>query len=129
MRWYANLRKEAARLCLVWHLLMWRVVQVAKVNGQPAENLAELVRLVETCESEFLSFDLEYNQVAPLWCSCGCTYTLLYTSPGLLPERAHHLQHTLVHKKQGHDRRVLCCTQWTLPRQGAAMLHSDGFDI
>ena len=33
------------------------------MNGQPVENLAELVRLVESCDSEFLSFDLEYNQV------------------------------------------------------------------
>ena len=39
------------------------LLQVAKVNGQPVENLAELVRLVESCNSEFLSFDLEYNQV------------------------------------------------------------------
>ena len=34
------------------------------MNGEAVENLADLVHLVESCQTEFLTFDLEYNQVA-----------------------------------------------------------------
>lgn len=40
--------------------------QVVRVNGQKATNLRDLVRIVESTTSDYLRFDLEYNQVIVL---------------------------------------------------------------
>ena len=37
--------------------------QVLKVNGQPVNNLKDLLAAVSGSEGEYLSLDLEYNQV------------------------------------------------------------------
>jgi len=36
---------------------------VLKVNGQPVNNLKDLLAAVSGSEGEYLSLDLEYNQV------------------------------------------------------------------
>ncbi|KAB2633391.1 protease Do-like 9 [Pyrus ussuriensis x Pyrus communis] len=40
--------------------------QVLTVNGKPVKNLKNLASMVESCEDEFLKFDLEYQQVVVL---------------------------------------------------------------
>ncbi|KAK3183519.1 hypothetical protein Dsin_030805 [Dipteronia sinensis] len=53
--------------------------QVLAFNGKPVRNLKNLAEMVESCEDEFLKFDLEYQQVLPLSLSlslkniCYCT--------------------------------------------------------
>ncbi|XP_050151426.1 protease Do-like 9 [Malus sylvestris] len=40
--------------------------QVLTLNGKPVKNLKNLASMVESCEDEFLKFDLEYQQVVVL---------------------------------------------------------------
>ncbi|XP_073036372.1 protease Do-like 9 [Primulina eburnea] len=40
--------------------------QVLAFNGQPVKNLKSLARMVESCNDEFLKFDLEYQQIVVL---------------------------------------------------------------
>ncbi|KAK0589456.1 hypothetical protein LWI29_014572 [Acer saccharum] len=40
--------------------------QVLAFNGNPVRNLKNLAEMVESCEDEFLKFDLEYQQVVVL---------------------------------------------------------------
>ena len=39
------------------------VVQVLKVNGQPVNTLKDMVAAVAASQEQYLSLDLEYNQV------------------------------------------------------------------
>ncbi|KNA08610.1 hypothetical protein SOVF_161100, partial [Spinacia oleracea] len=41
-------------------------VQVLAVNGNPVNNLKSLASMVESCNNEFLKFDLEFNKVVIL---------------------------------------------------------------
>ncbi|GAA0184038.1 hypothetical protein LIER_31350 [Lithospermum erythrorhizon] len=40
--------------------------QVIAFNGKPLKNLKSLARMVESCDEEFLKFDLEYEQIVVL---------------------------------------------------------------
>ena len=40
------------------------VCQVLKFNGKPVKNLKSLANMVESCEDEFMKFDLDYDQVS-----------------------------------------------------------------
>ncbi|MCL7049242.1 hypothetical protein MKW94_002838, partial [Papaver nudicaule] len=40
--------------------------QVLAFNGKPVKNLKELAKMVEKCKSEFLKFELEYQQIVVL---------------------------------------------------------------
>ncbi|KAJ6794837.1 putative protease Do-like 9 [Iris pallida] len=40
--------------------------QVLAFNGKPVKNLKELAKMVESCNEEFLQFDLEYQQIVVL---------------------------------------------------------------
>ncbi|KAK1357825.1 putative peptidase S1C, Peptidase S1, PA clan [Heracleum sosnowskyi] len=40
--------------------------QVLAFNGQPVKNLKSLASMVESCDAEFLKFDLEYQQIVVL---------------------------------------------------------------
>lgn len=40
--------------------------QVLALNGKPVKNLKSLANMVESCDDEFLKFDLEYQQVLSL---------------------------------------------------------------
>lgn len=40
--------------------------QVLAINGKPVKNLKSLVKMVESCDDEFLKFDLEYQQIVVL---------------------------------------------------------------
>lgn len=54
--------------------------QVLAFNGKPVKNLKSLASMVESCEEEFLKFDLEYQQVIPLFPSLSYMHqrTLLF---------------------------------------------------
>ncbi|KAF5184713.1 Protease do-like [Thalictrum thalictroides] len=40
--------------------------QVIAFNGKSVKNLKELAKMVESCNDEFLKFDLEYQQIVVL---------------------------------------------------------------
>lgn len=40
--------------------------QVLSFNGKPVKNLKSLASMVESCDDEFLKFDLEYQQIVVL---------------------------------------------------------------
>nr|XP_011465390.1 PREDICTED: protease Do-like 9 [Fragaria vesca subsp. vesca] len=40
--------------------------QVLAFNGTPVKNLKNLATMVESCDDEYLKFDLEYNQMVTL---------------------------------------------------------------
>lgn len=40
--------------------------QVLALNGKPVKNLRRLAEMVESCDDEFLKFDLEYEQIVVL---------------------------------------------------------------
>lgn len=40
--------------------------QVLAFNGKPVKNLKSLATMVESCEDEFLKFDLDYQQIVVL---------------------------------------------------------------
>ncbi|XP_068306380.1 protease Do-like 9 [Pyrus communis] len=50
--------------------------QVLTLNGKPVKNLKNLASMVESCEDEFLKFDLEYQQVVVLRTKTAKTATL-----------------------------------------------------
>lgn len=45
-------------------------VKVLAFNGKPVKNLKSLASMVESCNDEYLKFDLEYDQVPFLSSSC-----------------------------------------------------------
>ncbi|KAF7819619.1 protease Do-like 9 [Senna tora] len=50
--------------------------QVLAFNGKPVKNLKSLVSMVESCEDEYLKFDLEYQQIVVLKTSTAKAATL-----------------------------------------------------
>ncbi|KAL2320098.1 hypothetical protein Fmac_029067 [Flemingia macrophylla] len=50
--------------------------QVLSFNGKPVKNLKSLARMVESCDDEFLKFDLEYQQIVVLKTSTAKAATL-----------------------------------------------------
>jgi hypothetical protein len=53
-------------------LVDW-ISQILAFNGTPVRNLKHLAKMVESCEEQFLRFDLEYQQVL--------TFTQISKSP------------------------------------------------
>ena len=49
-------------------------MKVLAFNGQPVKNLKSLATMVESCNDEYLKFDLDYDQVHlpsfPVLCAC-----------------------------------------------------------
>lgn len=41
---------------------MWPVHQVLSLNGEKVTDLRTLVKLVDSCERDYIEFELEYNQ-------------------------------------------------------------------
>lgn len=39
------------------------LVKVLAFNGKPVKNLKSLATMVESCDDEYLKFDLDYDQV------------------------------------------------------------------
>ncbi|KAL5725242.1 Protease Do-like 9 [Ranunculus cassubicifolius] len=50
--------------------------QVLAFNGKPVKNLKDLVSMVENCDDEFLTFDLDYDQLVVLRTKCAKAATL-----------------------------------------------------
>ncbi|RDX87525.1 Protease Do-like 9, partial [Mucuna pruriens] len=50
--------------------------QVLAFNGKPVKNLKSLARMVESCDDEYLKFDLEYQQIVVLKTSTAKAATL-----------------------------------------------------
>lgn len=56
------------------HWLTLFDIQVLAFNGKPVKNLSSLASMVESCNDDYLKFDLEYQQVLSLslnvlaWC-------------------------------------------------------------
>lgn len=42
-------------------------LQVVALNGEKIQNMHHLVKLVDACTSEYLHFDLDYNQKVRLY--------------------------------------------------------------
>lgn len=42
------------------------LIQVLAFNGKPVKNLKSLADMVESCEDDYLRFDLEYQQIVVL---------------------------------------------------------------
>lgn len=61
-------------------------MQVLAFNGRPVKNLKSLANMVESCDDEFLKFDLEYDQVLPLSLSrLGCMFASLISIQVFMP--------------------------------------------
>ncbi|WVZ07505.1 hypothetical protein V8G54_020851 [Vigna mungo] len=50
--------------------------QVLAFNGKPVKNLQNLATMVESCDDEYLKFDLEYQQIVVLKTSTAKAATL-----------------------------------------------------
>lgn len=50
--------------------------QVLAFNGKPVKNLKNLASMVESCDDEYLKFDLEYQQIVVLKASTAKAATL-----------------------------------------------------
>lgn len=55
------------------HCALFRVfLQVVAFNGKPVKNLKSLAAMVESCDDEYLKFDLDYEQVRLYWSLLSC---------------------------------------------------------
>ncbi|CAA0826750.1 Protease Do-like 9 [Striga hermonthica] len=59
--------------------------QIHAFNGQPVKNLKSLARMVESCDDEYLKFDLEYQQIAVLQTKNAKAATLDILSTHCIP--------------------------------------------